>query len=155
MSIGSSHTWWTCAPILFHFFTGSCSTLFGMCACIQLSLFGLLVMSSRHLCDMSWLRFLLIIPFFSNFFYLVWKILCTVCVLWWDYSHLTVEVITVKCGVWHLFKDINSCSVIWSSSMNSAGRPHFHVPCPVCVLFWLSRSDTATLFVLQGGECRL
>ena len=33
MSIGSSHTWWTCAPILFHFFTGSCSTLLGMCAC--------------------------------------------------------------------------------------------------------------------------
>jgi len=31
--------------------------------------------------------------------------------------------------------------------MNSAGRPHSHVPCPACVLFRLSRSDTATLFV--------
>ena len=42
--------------------------------------------------------------FFFNFFYLIWKILCTVCVLWWDYSHLTVVVITVKCGVWHSFQ---------------------------------------------------
>ena len=42
--------------------------------------------------------------FFFNFFYLVWKILCTGCVLWWDYSHLTVVVITVKCGVWHSFQ---------------------------------------------------
>jgi len=31
--------------------------------------------------------------------------------------------------------------------MNSAGRPHFHVPCPACVPFWLSRSATGTLFV--------
>ena len=26
MSIGSSHTWWTCTPILFHFFTGGCDS---------------------------------------------------------------------------------------------------------------------------------
>jgi len=58
--------------------------------------------------------------------------------LWWLPS-------SVVCGI--LFKDINSCSVIWSPSMNSAGRPHFHVPCTACVLFWLSRSGTATLFV--------
>jgi len=58
--------------------------------------------------------------------------------LWWLPS-------SVVCGI--LFKNINSCSVIWSPSINSAGRPHFHVPCPACVLFWLSRSGTATLFV--------
>jgi len=58
--------------------------------------------------------------------------------LWWLPS-------SVVCGI--LFKDINSCSVIWSPSMNSAGRPHFHVPCPACVLFWLSRSGMSTLFV--------
>ena len=43
--------------------------MLGMCACIQLSLVGLLVMSSRHLCDMSWLGVLLIIIFFSNFLF--------------------------------------------------------------------------------------
>ena len=58
--------------------------------------------------------------------------------LWWLPS-------SVVCGI--LFKNINSCSVMWSSSMNPAGTPHFHVPCPACVLFWLSRSATATLFV--------
>jgi len=42
--------------------------LLGMCACIQLSLVGLLIMSSRHLCDMSRLGVLLIIHFFSFFF---------------------------------------------------------------------------------------
>ena len=42
--------------------------------------------------------------FVFRIFYLVWKILCTVCVLWWDYSHLTVVVITIKCGVWHSFQ---------------------------------------------------
>ena len=46
-----------------------------------------------------------------------------------------------------LFKDINSCSGIWSPSMSSAGRQHFHVPCPASVLFWLLRSATAMLFV--------
>ena len=50
--------------------------------------------------------------------------------LWWLPS-------SVVCGI--LFNDINSCSVIWSPSMNSAGRPHFHVPCSGCNLFWLSR----------------
>jgi len=80
-------------------------------------------------------------------FHFDWKIPCTVYVLWWDYSQLTVVVIlsSVVCDI--LFKDISSCSVIWSPSMNSAGRPHFHVPCPACVLLWLSRSGTATLFV--------
>ena len=58
--------------------------------------------------------------------------------LWWLLS-------SVVCGI--LFKDINSCSVIWSPSMISAIRPHFHVPCPACVLFWLSRSGMATLFI--------
>jgi len=57
--------------------------------------------------------------------------------LWWLPS--------VVCGI--LFKDINSCSIIWCLSMNSAGKPHFHVPCPSCCLFWLSRRGTATLFV--------
>ena len=62
--------------------------------------------------------------FFSNFFYLVWKILCTVCVLWWDWRLWWLPS-SVVCGI--LFKDINSCSVIWSPSMNSAGRPHLKV----------------------------
>ena len=47
---GSSLTWWPCLPISFLFFTGTCSTLLGMCASIQMSLVGLLVMSSRHRC---------------------------------------------------------------------------------------------------------
>jgi len=38
--------------------------------------------------------------------------------LWWLPS-------SVVCDI--LFKDINSCSVIWSPSMNSAGRPHLKV----------------------------
>ena len=81
-------------------------------------------------------------------FYFDWKIPFTVYVyydetihnwrLWWLPS-------SVVCGI--LFKDINSCSVIWSPWRNSAGRPHFHVPCPACVLFWLSRSGMVTLFV--------
>jgi len=58
--------------------------------------------------------------------------------LWWLLS-------SVVCDI--LFKDINSCSVIWFPSMNSAGRLHFHVTCPACVLFWWSRSGTAMLFV--------
>ena len=74
-----------------------------------------------------------------------WKIPCTVYVLWWDYSQLWWLPSSVVCGI--LFKDINSCSVIWSPSKNSAGRRHFHVPCPACVLFWLSRSSTVTICV--------
>ena len=100
-----------------------------------------------YLCDMSWSGVLLIILLFSEILILIgkyhvlsmyydetihnWR-------LWWLPSSMV-------CGI--LFKDINSCSVIWSPSMNSAGRPHFHVPCPACVLFWLSRSGTAALFV--------
>jgi len=144
---GSSLIWWPCLPISFLFFTGTCSMFLGMCASIQLSFVGLLVMSSRHLCDMSWSGVLLIIILFSEIIILIgkyhvlsmyydetnhkWR-------LWWLPSSLV-------CGI--LFKDINSWSVIWSPSMNSAGRPHFRVPCPACVLFWLSRSGTATLFV--------
>ena len=118
-----------------------------MCASIQLSLVGLLFMSSRHLCDMSWLGVLLIILLFSENFILIGKYYLLSMYydetihnwrLWWLPS-------SVVCGI--LFKDINSCSDIWSPSMNSAGRPHLNVPCPACVLFWLSRSDTATLFV--------
>ena len=147
MSIGSSHTWWTCVPILSPFFTGSSSTLLGMWACIQLSLVGLLILSSRHLCDMSWLGVLLIILFFSIFF--IWFGKCFVQSVYYDETIHTWRLwwlpSSVVCGI--LFNDINSCSVIWSPSMNSAGRPHFHVPCPACDLFWLSRSDTGTLFV--------
>ena len=96
---------------------------------------------------MSWLGVLLIILFFPNFFiwfgkYFVQSVYYNETIhtwrLWWLPS-------SVVCGV--LFKDINSCSVIWSPSMNSVGRPHFHVPRPGCDLFWLSRSDTTTLFV--------
>jgi len=43
-----------------------------MCACIQLSLVGLLVMSSRHLCDMSWLGVLVCIYFFFFLIFLIW-----------------------------------------------------------------------------------
>jgi len=118
-----------------------------MCTFIQVSLVWLLVMSSRHLCDMSWSGVLLICFLFSENFILIgkyhvlsryydetihnWR-------LWWLPSN-------VVCGI--VFKDINSCSVIWFPSLNSAGRPHFHVPCPACVLSWLSRGATATLFV--------
>ena len=81
MSIGSSHTWWTCAPILFPFFTGSSSTLIGMWACIQLSLVGLLVLSSRHLCDMSWLGVLWLILFFSIFLFGLENTLYSLCIM--------------------------------------------------------------------------
>jgi len=102
---------------------------------------------ARHLCDMSWSGVLVMIFLFSQIFIFIgkyhvlsmyydetihtWR-------LWWLSS-------SVVCGI--LFKDINSCSIIWSPSMNWAGRPHFHVPRPACVLFWLSRRGTATLFV--------
>jgi len=69
----SSLTWWPCLPISFLFFIGTCSTFLGMCACIQLSLVGLLVMSSRHLCDMSWLEVLLIILLYSEILILIRK----------------------------------------------------------------------------------
>jgi len=118
-----------------------------MCASIQLSLVGLLVTSSRHLCDMSWLGVLLIILLFSEFFILFGKYF-VLSVYYNETIHtrrLRWLPSSVVCGI--LFKDINSCSVIWSPSMNSAGRPHFHVPCSGCNLFWLSRSGTATLFV--------
>jgi len=106
---GSSLTLWTCVPILFPFFTRSCSTLLVMCACIQLSLVGLLLMSSRHFCDMSW--YLLIILLFSELFiwfgkYFVLFVYYDETIhawrLWWLPS-------SVVCGI--LFKDINSCSV--------------------------------------------
>ena len=144
---GSSLTWWTCVPILFPFFTGSCFMLWGMCASIQLSLVGLFLMSSRHLRDMSWLGVLLIILLFSEFFilfgkYFVLSVYYDETIHTWRLWWLTSSVV---CGI--LFKDIDSCSDIWTPSMNSAGRPHFHVPCPACILFWLSRSGTATLFV--------
>jgi len=58
--------------------------------------------------------------------------------LWWFPS-------SVVRGI--LFKAINSCSDFCSTSMNSAGRPYFHVPWPAVVLCWLSRRATATLFV--------
>ena len=58
-------------PVLF--FTGTCSTYLGMCACIQLSLVGFLLMSSRHLCDMSWLGVLVMILLFSHIFILIGK----------------------------------------------------------------------------------
>jgi len=94
----------------------------------------------------SWLGVLLIILLFSEIFILIGKYHLFMYYdetihnwrLWWLLS-------SVVCGI--LFKDINSCSVIWSPSRNSAGRLHFHVPCPACVLFWLSRSRTVTLFV--------
>ena len=99
-------------------------------------------------CDMSWSGVLLIILLFSEILFWSENTMNCLCImmrifihnwrLWWLLS-------SVLCGI--LFKDINSCSVIRSSSMNSAGRPHSHVPCPACVLFWLSRSGTATLFV--------
>ena len=142
---GSSLLWWPCLPISFFFFTGTCSTFLGMCASSQLSL--LLVMSSCHLCDMSWSGVSLIIFLFSAIFILIGKyqilsryydVTIHNWQLWWLPS-------SVVCGI--LFNDINSCSVIWSLSMNSAGRPHFHVPCPACDLFWLSSSATGTLFV--------
>jgi len=119
----------------------------GMCASIQMSLVGLLVMSSLHLCVMSWSGILLIILLFSEIFILIGKYHVLSMYydetihnwpLWWLPS-------SVVCGI--LFKDINSCSVIWSPSRNSAGRRHFHVPCPACVLFWLSRSSTVMIFV--------
>ena len=69
----SSLTWWPCLPISFLFFIGTCSTFLGMCACIQLSLVGLLVMSSRHLSDMMWSGVLLIILLFSEIFILIGK----------------------------------------------------------------------------------
>ena len=37
-------------------------------------------------------------------FYFYWKIPCTVYVLWWDYSQMTIVVITIKCGVWYSFQ---------------------------------------------------
>jgi len=130
MSIGSSHTWWTCPLILFPFFTGSSSTLLGMWACIQLSLVGLLVLSSRHRCDMSWLGVLLIILFFSIFFiwfgkYFVQSVYYDETIHTWRLWWLSSSVVR---GI--LFKDINSCSVIWSPSMNSAGRSHFLLKWP-------------------------
>jgi len=70
---GSSLTWWPCLPISFLFFTGTCSTFLGMRASIHLSLVGLLVMSSRHLCDISWSGVLLIILMFSEIFILIGK----------------------------------------------------------------------------------
>jgi len=118
-----------------------------MCASIQLSLVGSLVMSSRYLCDMSWSGVLLIILLFSEVFLLIGKFHVLSMYydetfhnwqLWWLPS-------SVVCGI--LFKDIHSFSVIWSPLMNSAGRLHLHVSCPACVLFWLSRSGMATLFV--------
>ena len=141
--------WRPCLPISFLFFTGTCSTFLGMCASIQLSLFGLLVMSSRHLCDISWSGVLLMILLFWEILILILIGKYHVLFMYYDETihnwRLRWLPSSVVCGIF--FKDINSCSVIWSPSMNSAGRPHFHVPCPACVLFWLSRSGTATLFV--------
>ena len=101
---GSSFTWWPCLLIPFLFFAGTCSTFLGMCACIQLSLVGFLFISSRHLCDMSWSGILGDDSFVLTHFYFDWKIPCTVYVLWWDYSQMTVVVITIKCGVRHSFQ---------------------------------------------------
>ena len=42
--------------------------------------------------------------FVLTHFYFYWKIPCTVYVLWWDYSQMTVVVITIKCGVWFFSK---------------------------------------------------
>jgi len=70
---GASLTWWPCLPISFLFFTGTCSTFLGMCASIQMSLVRLLVVSSRHLCDMSWSGVLLIILLLSEIFILIEK----------------------------------------------------------------------------------
>jgi len=50
------------------------------------------------------IRSLVDYSFVLRIFYFDWKIPCTVFVLWWDYSQLTVVVITVKCGVWHSFQ---------------------------------------------------
>ena len=66
------------------------------------------------------------------------------------YSLLTFVVITVKCGVRHSFQTIHSCTDICTTSMNSAGRPHFQcvaVCCSVlqCVavksMTWVIRLD--------------
>ena len=103
---GSSLLWWPCLPISFFFFTGTCSTFLGMCASSQLSL--LLVMSSCHLCDMSWSGVSLIIFLFSAIFILIGKyqilsryydVTIHNWQLWWLPSSLV-------CGI--LFKDINS-----------------------------------------------
>jgi len=143
---GSSLTWWTCVPILFPLFTGSCLRCLGcvlIFSCLSLGYFlcRRVTFVICHDWKSCWLFFC-----FQNFFlfgkYFVLSVYYDETIhtwrLWWLPS-------SVVCGI--LFKDINSCSVIWSPSMNSASRPHFHVPCPACVLFWLSRSDTATLFV--------
>ena len=37
--------------------------------------------------------------FVLTLLYFDWKIPCTVHVLWWDYSQMTLVVITIKCGV--------------------------------------------------------
>jgi len=51
----------------------------------------------------------------------------------------------VWCGI--LFKAMNSCTNICSTSMILAGRPHFQVPWSAFVLRWMSRRATVTLFV--------
>jgi len=135
----------TMSPNLISLFAVTCFTFLGMCASIQLSLVGLLVMSSRHLCDMSWSGVLLISFFFAE----IWMDNTMYC-LGIMMGLFTIDGCRDYCQVWcvaFFSKEINSCGVIWSPSMNSAGRPHLHVPCPACVLFWLSRSATATLFV--------
>ena len=137
----------TMSPNLISVFHRDLFYVLRICASIQMSLVGLLVMLLRHPCDMSWSGVLLIILLFSEIFILIEKyhvlsmyydLTIHNWQLWWLLS-------SVVCGI--LFKDINSCSVIWSPSMNSAGRPHFHLPCPACVLFWLSRSGLETFFV--------
>ena len=140
------HGSWPCLPISFLFFTGTCSTFLGMCASIQMSLVGLLAMSLRHFCDMSWSGVWLIILLFSEIFILIGKYSVLSMYydetihnwrLWWLPS-------SVVCGIF--FKDINSCSVIWSPSMNSAGRPHFHVPCPACFVLIVVRQRFLSMF---------
>ena len=140
---GSSLTWWTCVTIWFSFFTGSCFTLLGMCGSIQLSLVGLFLMSSRHLCDMSWLGVLLIILFFQNFWFCLEHALYCLCII--------MRLFTLdSCGDYRLVW----CVAFFSKTTNLVVSFGLHqwiqlvdVPCPACVLFWLSRSDTATLFV--------
>jgi len=68
-------------PNLISLFRRILYTLLGMCACIQLSLVGLLVMSLRHLCDMSWLGFWLIFLFFSFFLCGLEKTLYCLCIM--------------------------------------------------------------------------
>jgi len=63
--------------------------------------------------------------------------------LWWRLS-------SVLWGI--LFKAMNSCTDIYSLSINFAGRLHRHVPWPADVPFTLSRLDTQNVVMFWQGN---